>query len=62
MPCNSCEMLTINGIACHEQGCPESWKDEVRECFECGYHFKPSEKFQNVCDSCISALREDDVC
>lgn len=45
MRCNQCEMLSINGVPCHEIGCPNSnaeW-DETREewvhyttCFECG--------------------------
>ena len=45
MKCDQCEMLSINGVACHETGCPnararwdadsESWVQQ-RECFECG--------------------------
>lgn len=27
--CDSCEVLTINGVYCHELGCPEAWKDEI---------------------------------
>jgi hypothetical protein len=41
--CDSCELLSINGTACHEHGCPNAraqWDGEqwigVRECFECG--------------------------
>jgi hypothetical protein len=43
--CNSCEMLSINGCATHEHGCPNTnarWDSlhgewvRVRECFECG--------------------------
>lgn len=43
--CDSCEMLSINGVACHETGCPNakarwdagtsSWVRQ-HECFECG--------------------------
>ena len=43
--CDSCAMLMINGVACHETGCPnqgarwdrvrEEWVRQ-RECFECG--------------------------
>lgn len=45
MKCDQCEMLSINGIACHELGCPNfhaRWDEESatwvqqRECFECG--------------------------
>lgn len=44
--CDQCELVSINGIACHETGCPnarsrwdadsESWIKQ-RTCFECGY-------------------------
>ena len=46
MRCDQCEMLSINGVACHESGCPNSGKtwDADREqwikyvcCFTCGY-------------------------
>jgi hypothetical protein len=41
--CDQCEMLSINGIACHERGCPnmgarwdgQQWIKQ-RTCFECG--------------------------
>lgn len=43
MHCDQCEMLSINGVPCHETGCPNSrsrWDGErwikQRECFECG--------------------------
>ena len=29
--CKSCEALTINGVYCHEQGCPESNKQKPDE-------------------------------
>lgn len=47
--CNSCEIMYINGIRCHETGCPEAYKDEIRECKWCGSKFKPEEKHQNCC-------------
>ena len=43
--CDQCNMLSINGVACHEHGCPNSRKTWVAdrqewvrfvECFECG--------------------------
>jgi len=46
MHCDQCEMLSINGIPCHETGCPNSKKDWVEErqewveffeCFYCGF-------------------------
>ena len=43
--CDECEMLMIQGVACHERGCPNSgarydadyqgWVQQ-RVCFECG--------------------------
>lgn len=47
--CNSCEVSHINGVLCHENGCPEAWKDEVRECKWCGQEFKPEERTQDCC-------------
>ena len=41
--CDQCEMLSINGVACHEQGCPNTFKTwengewvKYVKCFECG--------------------------
>ena len=45
MSCDQCQMLSINGVPCHETGCPNMgarWGAESgewikqRECFECG--------------------------
>ncbi len=45
MKCDQCEALMINGVFCHESGCPNSKKrydigsDEwiaQRKCFDCG--------------------------
>ena len=44
--CNQCEMLSINGIPCHELGCPntnarwdgESWIEQLK-CRQCGYDY-----------------------
>lgn len=45
MHCDQCEMLSINGVACHETGCPNSksrWDADSgtwirqRVCRECG--------------------------
>lgn len=43
--CDQCEMLSINGVACHETGCPnmgsrfdqesQAWIKQ-RKCFDCG--------------------------
>lgn len=49
MKCQSCEMLAINGIPCHETGCPDAWKDETRECKWCGQEFKPKHFETSFC-------------
>ena len=48
--CNSCDVLYINGVKCHEQGCPDAWTDEIRTCLWCGSEFKPEDKHQTCCD------------
>lgn len=46
MHCDQCEMVSVNGIACHERGCPNAgarWDAETERwvkqhtCFFCGY-------------------------
>lgn len=55
--CTACEAAVINGVYCHEQGCPEAWRDEVRECGWCGAEFKPESRDQLFCeDSCGEAF------
>jgi hypothetical protein len=48
--CDQCEMVSINGLACHETACPNArsqWRDgqwiRMRECFECGYELPADE-------------------
>jgi hypothetical protein len=50
--CNQCEMLMINGVACHETGCPNSgaqWNEDRQawvkyfECRECGCEVEQGE-------------------
>lgn len=48
--CDSCQVLVINGLICHETGCPESYKDDVRDCKWCGQNFKPESMHQICCD------------
>lgn len=48
--CNSCQLVRINGVVCHETGCPESWRNPVTgrgypvPCWQCGYDFEPEDK------------------
>jgi hypothetical protein len=48
--CDSCNAVRINGVLCHEHGCPEAWKDKERECKFCGSKFKPKTSNQHFCD------------
>ena len=53
--CDSCEVLNINGVNCHEHGCPDAWKESTRECAWCGCEYKPDVSFQKVCsDECAN--------
>ena len=47
--CESCEVLNINGINCHETGCPDVWKSQDLECKWCGSTFKPEIRNQDCC-------------
>jgi hypothetical protein len=56
--CESCEALSINGVWCHETGCPDAWMDDIRECLWCGSDFHPEERYQACCDeSCAQDYR-----
>jgi hypothetical protein len=46
MRCDQCQILSINGLACHEIGCPNTWKTWIEDrqewvfvlrCFYCGF-------------------------
>jgi hypothetical protein len=56
MRCQSCEVMMINGVLCHEIGCPDAWMDETRTCPWCGTVFRPEDRNQRFCDeSCAEA-------
>lgn len=58
--CDACEALVINGVLCHETGCPDSWKDTERECKECGCDFVPEDRDQWFCsEECANPFHED---
>lgn len=50
--CNSCAALVINGIYCHEHGCPEAWRDQSIDCYVCGFEFTPETRYAKVCPDC----------
>ena len=47
--CNACEAKMIQGVYCHELGCPEAFRDHGRECKWCGAMFKPDESRPVCC-------------
>ena len=62
--CDQCQMLSINGVACHETGCPNQnsrWDKEnrawvkQRKCFDCGCTVDASDPF------CSAPFDEDEV-
>lgn len=61
--CDGCNPIAINGALCHEQGCPDAWRDKKRACFECGFDFYPTERYQTSCHDCTIDQEEsrDDV-
>lgn len=48
--CDACEAVRINGLVCHEQGCPDSWKGVEVSCKWCGTMFIPESRNQWLCD------------
>jgi len=47
--CDQCEALMINGVYCHETGCPAAWKDTAKYCAWCGVMFYPEYQGQSYC-------------
>ena len=29
--CDGCAIININGVLCHERGCPDAWRDKEPE-------------------------------
>ena len=48
--CNSCKVHSVKGVKCHEQGCPDAWRDSIRTCPWCGNEFSPSHKDHCFCN------------
>lgn len=57
--CDGCSPAVINKVFCHETGCPDAWRDSIKECSKCGCDFRPSERYQKTCDSCRTAEYEE---
>lgn len=52
--CDGCSPAVVNGVLCHEAGCPDAWRDHEVECRECGCEFYPEGRYQVVCDDCLN--------
>ncbi len=50
--CDQCNPAMINGVYCHETGCPNEWRDIKKDCFECGFDFYREYQFDEVCKEC----------
>ncbi len=56
MECESCEVLYINSVESHEDGCPDAWRNYKVECKWCGQEFRPETKGQGCCSiNCADA-------
>ena len=58
--CDGCSPSLVNGVLCHEAGCPDSWKDTEKTCFECGYGFLPDNRWDRTCQDCQRFADPDD--
>lgn len=57
--CDQCNVAHINGVRCHETGCPIAWRDHTVECGDCGCEFQPEHRHQSICDGCNRAAIND---
>jgi len=60
--CDGCNPAMINGVLCHEHGCPDAWRDYQRECKWCGFKFFPVESGDYFCSyDCIESYYGQEV-
>lgn len=57
--CDGCSPCMVNGVLCHEHGCPDAWRDQPVACFECGCDFLPSDSGQRTCPDCLQPEYDD---
>lgn len=50
--CDQCQALMINGVYCHETGCPNAHSLACRKCDECEIVYFPKYDRQRVCLQC----------
>jgi len=61
MTCGNCNVVSIQGVPCHETGCPDSWIDPATgegypvPCWECGCDYTPEERGSkySLCVGCL---------
>ena len=51
--CDGCAPAMIQGVLCHETGCPDAWRDYTKKCRECGCKFLRTDRWQVECEDCI---------
>ena len=52
--CPSCEASIVNGVYCHETGCPDNHLFITRDCKWCGCAFTPENRNSLFCsDDCL---------
>jgi len=51
--CDGCSPSVINGILCHERGCPDAWRDALFACMDCGSDFYRDTLGRVLCGDCI---------
>ncbi len=56
MKCDQCQLLRINGVVCHEIGCPKAYKGTYYTCSGCGGEFKKKNARQVRCGRCVRIL------
>jgi len=56
--CDGCDVVVLQGVLCHESGCPEAWKDRQKRCGICGGEFYGDSKCQAVCEDCRREVTE----
>jgi hypothetical protein len=54
--CDGCSPSTINGVFCHEEDCPDAWRDYRLECRMCGGEFWPEHRYDQHCTECTAAF------
>lgn len=57
--CDSCQLMMIQGVVCHETGCRNAWKTETRKCDWCGSYFTPTDRLDFFCSKSCNCSYND---